>query len=162
MVNGKNIPQLTKQNNSRLVFRLDWKSYFSKYLHTIPKITDYHHFRFEESSPGVVFVRALASDQETQVRISPACTTFSGLPAEMVPKGLDITRQWYLYNEIRQFCSSPEAANLTCPLPSAQPSSTIFPEEPQTTSKRKRACSHCHQEGHTKTKRGKITCPKLL
>ena len=28
--------------------------------------------------------------------------------------------------------------------------------------KRKRACSHCHQEGHTKTKKGKITCPSLL
>ena len=28
--------------------------------------------------------------------------------------------------------------------------------------KRKRTCSHCHEEGHTKTKKGKISCPKLL
>ena len=26
----------------------------------------------------------------------------------------------------------------------------------------KRLCSHCRLPGHTKTKRGKITCPKLL
>ena len=162
MVTGKNIPQLTKSENSRLVFWLDWKSYLTKYLHAIPKITDYHHFRFDESSPGVVFVRALANDQETEVRISPASTTFSGLPAEITPKGLDITRQWYLYNEIRQFCSTPETATLTCPLPTSQRPSTSTSEEPNTTSKRKRACSHCHQEGHTKTKRGKITCPSLL
>ena len=57
---------------------------------------------------------------------------------------------------------SPEAANLTCPLPSSQPPSTTTSDEQQTTLKRKRACSHCHQPGHTKTKRGKITCPNLL
>ena len=71
-------------------------------------------------------------------------------------------RQWYLYNEIRPFCSSPEATNLTCPLPSSQPPSTTTSDKQQTTLKRKRACSHCHQPGHTKTKRGKITCPNLL
>ena len=30
------------------------------------------------------------------------------------------------------------------------------------TRKRKRTCSHCHREGHTKTKRGKVSCPELL
>ena len=102
MVSGKNIAQLTKSSNgSRLVFWLDWKAYLAKYkLLTIPKITNYHRFRFHEDSPGIVFVRGLANDHELPVRILPASTTFTGLPTEIQPKGLDITRQWYLYNEI--------------------------------------------------------------
>ena len=78
---GKNIAQLTKSSNgSRLVF---WKAFLAKYnLHAIPKITDYHHFRFDEKSPGVVIVRGFANDQETSVAILPASTMFTSLPTD--------------------------------------------------------------------------------
>ena len=41
-----------------------------------------------------------------------------GSPAEILPEGLDLKRQWYLYNEIREFCDA-RFENLVCPLPSA-------------------------------------------
>lgn len=72
---------------------------------------------------------------------------------------------------------SPETANITCPRPSDPKSSMNYaatlPMESQAEGdsthdatkgkgKRKRTCSHCHLEGHTKTKKGKVTCPALL
>ena len=142
---------------------LDWKSYLSTHFRPIPSITEYHHFRFDEKSPGVVFVRVLAKDDDQEIRISPANISFSGFPSEIAPKGMDITQQLYLYNEVWQFCSSVEAAKLTGPQPAAPEQSSASKEgHLSTASKRKRACSHCHQERHTKTKRGKTTCPSLL
>ena len=44
------------------------------------------------------------------------------------------------------------------------PLDAIYDQEKSTATatKRKRACSHCRKEGHTKTKKGKITCPELM
>ena len=39
-----------------------------------------------------------------------------GSPVEIKPKGLDLKRQWYLYNTIREFVAS-EKQDLVCPLP---------------------------------------------
>ena len=80
------------------------------------------------------------------------------LPDHVVPKGMTTVRRWYLFEEIARFCSSPETASVTCPRPS-QPKVSSNPStsheasntEDGTKTKRKRACSHCHVEGHTKT-----------
>ena len=119
----------------------------------------------------------LADSPELVVTISSEnAIDIHKLPHEVIPKGLDLKHQWYLYEEISPFCSSPETASITCPRPT-QPKSNLtsvsdLPSDPiasaptmeqcHTIAKRKRTCSHCHQEGHTKTKRGKITCPQLL
>ncbi len=166
MVCGQNIPQLTKNSQRRLVKWYDWKSYLSTYFRTIPAITTYHHFRFDQRFPELVFARSLADSPEEAIKIAHAKNACDDLPTEISPKGMDLSRQWYLYDEIRQFCSSPEAAQLTCPRPKDPKPSTAAKQNAQpsdsTTGKRKRTCSHCHEEGHTKTKRGKIACPKLL
>ena len=95
----------------------------------------------------------------SQVKISPEVIAFDNLPNEYHPKGMDLTRQCYLYNEIAPFCSSPETAAISCPCPQEAVS-----EEPisATATKRKRTCSHCRKEGHTKTKKGKVTSPQLM
>ena len=45
--------------------------------------------------------------------------TPSQFPNEVVPAGLTLERQWYLYEKIRTFCSSNLAADLPCPKPLA-------------------------------------------
>jgi len=42
-----------------------------------------------------------------------------GYPQEIPPPGLDPSRQWYLYEEIREFCDS-RFMDEVCPLPSVQ------------------------------------------
>ena len=44
----------------------------------------------------------------------------SDLPLVVPPEGLSLTMQWYLYNEIREFCS-PEVQDLVCPMPHKRP-----------------------------------------
>ena len=123
-------------------------------------------------------MRTLADSPELVVTISSeSAIDIQKLPHEVIPKGLDLKRQWYLYEELSPFCSSPETASITCPrptqlkssstsvsdLPSDSMASAPTTEQCHTIVKRKRTCSHCHQEGHIyKNKRGKITCPQLL
>ena len=39
------------------------------------------------------------------------------LPDKTVIKGIDHARQWYLYEQIRQYCYSDSAKSITCPKP---------------------------------------------
>jgi len=83
------------------------------------------------------------------------------MPPTITPAGMSAERQHYLYEKIRPFCSSEEAAALTCSRPASQPvERTTQLRESKIKSTRK--CSHCHKPGHTKTVRGKISCPELL
>jgi len=108
--------------------------------------------------------------------ISFTDTVNSGqFPEELIPKGLALKRQWYLYEEISPFYSSPETANVTCPC-TTQPKSTtvtVTSDKPSTSKncnnkteetrvKCKQTCSHCHQEGHTKTKEEKLLVQNCL
>ena len=115
---GQNIPQVTKHvNGRRLVNWYDWKSYVNAMYKTILNITSYHHFRFDHKSPGIVFVQILADSPEKAITISSTnIIDIHKFPEELNPKGLDIKRQWYLFEEIGPFCSSPEAASVTCPV----------------------------------------------
>ena len=42
--------------------------------------------------------------------------TASQLPPVIVPNGLSLERQWYLFDKIREFCSD-ESKDLVCPKP---------------------------------------------
>ena len=78
--------------------------------------------------------------------------------------GLDLKRQWYLYEQIRPHCKSNLAADLTCPKPKSPKPSSGTIDAPVSTSgdtedgppptKKSRQCSLCKQSGHTKR-----TCP---
>ena len=103
----------------------------------------------------------------------------NNMPEVILPPGLDAQRQWYLYEQIRPFCNNELAANMTCPLPSvpkpgscedARESLSIGEKrgatsshlESETKPKRPRSCGYCKETGHFKSKKGVITCPKLL
>ena len=158
--------ELQNVDGRRLVKWYDWKSYFCTLYKTIPNIT-YHHFRFDKKSLGIVFVQTLADSLEIAVTISSKNTVdIHKLPREMIPKGLNLKCQWYLYDEISPFCWSSETASITCPHPTQpKPNSTSNsdllsdpmaggPTEERAGVKCKWNCSHCHQ-GHTKTKKRK-------
>lgn len=83
------------------------------------------------------------------------------LPPQITP-GLSLYRQWYLYQQIRQFCDE-EFQDTTCPEPERQKRSHTQDEDESRLVKRsKRRCSYCRMADHTKTKKGVVTCPKLL
>lgn len=169
-VAGGNIVQLTKDvNGERQVTWRNWKSFLSNLFRNIPGVTAYHHFHFDTHNPGEVVLKEFADSTETVVNMCNPETEFEldpdSLPEEIQPAGMDLKRRWYLYDEIRPFCMSSEDIDLTCPRPSQlKPGTESEESTPGTTSsrKRKRTCSYCHQEGHTKTKKGKLTCPMLV
>ena len=142
----------------------DWADFLSDFFTTIPHITTYYHFRCKSDHPGVVFVREFADSEEKEVSILKPSVRVDrdALPSQMTPPGLSLDRQWYLYEQIRQFCDE-EFQDVTCPEPRMQKHSRTQDEDESPPVKRsKRLCSYCRMPGHTKTKKGVVTCPKLL
>ena len=161
-ITGKNIPLPTIDcNGKRNVTWYNWSDFLSQSFNTLPGITRYHHFRFDSLAPGSVFVRENCKEPETTIVISKkdSAVDILGMPEVILPPGMSLERQVYLFEKIRRFCSS-AAAELTCPKPYTTENPLPAQQEKQSQSQRK--CSHCREPGHTKTVRGVITCPQLL
>lgn len=121
---GKNIPQLTIDcTGKREVEWYDWSTFLSEVFRPIPKITSYHHFQFSENVVGDVSCKEYANSLEVKhsiLRPGKACAMSviaDKMPNVIIPKGLDAARQWYLFEQIRPFCHSNLAKDLTCPMP---------------------------------------------
>lgn len=120
---GKNKAQLTvSPSGSREVHWIDWSEFFREFFKNIPNITTYHHFKVSKSEPGMVTVKEYVDSPEEKVNVFKKDVNESSLrgrqPTEITPSGLDAKRQWYLYDEIRPFCSNNLAKDITCPKPS--------------------------------------------
>ena len=142
----------------------DWKSFLSIFFKPIPSILKYQHFYFSSKYPGIVKLQENASSEKIAVDITKPKVKIdhTQMPKLIIPTGLSIDRQTYLYEQIRVFCE-PEYADVTCPPPNNIPTiSEVSSEASAPPPKRIRLCSHCKQPGHTKTVRGKTTCPKLV
>lgn len=142
----------------------DWKSFLSSRFKTIPLITKYHHFKVSHDNLGVVEIYEFSNSSKETVDIRKPNVSI-GLqerPEEISPPGINIERQKYLYEQIRMFCE-PEYADITCPQPQLNESDSEAEKLAcPPASKRAKLCSHCRLPGHTKTVRGKITCPQLV
>ena len=140
----------------------NWSDYLNNSFRSIPAITKYHHFRVDKSAPGIVMMREYVNAEETQYTIVKNEETVDDLPSVI---RMSIGRQLYLYEKIRRYCTSEEDATLTCPFPtivgSAQSQVSTKIKSPKM-SKGSRLCSYCRKPGHTKTVKGKITCPELM
>ena len=164
---GGNIPQLiTNSTGDTLVHFHDWSQFLLKYFKTIPNITSFHVFRFDQHHPGTVFVREHSRSPEKQFTILKGeSPTSSDHPNQLLSKGLDLARQWYLYEKIRPFCSTNLSADITCPKPPQQKPTLSEPSvgiSSNSTSEnsagtKRRLCSMCKEEGHTKR-----TCPNAI
>ena len=144
----------------------NWSVFLSTFFTHVPLITSYHHFRCTQDHRGALFVREFANTEEKVVILKANATVDkTALPAIMIPSGLSEERQQYLYEQIRPFYDE-EYRDVTCPEPRAlkRPRSQEQSADTQGPSvkRSKRLCSYCRMSGHTKTKKGQITCPKLL
>ena len=85
------------------------------------------------------------------------CKPWNAVSPMLPPEGLSKERQAYLCEQIQPFCQF-EYHDITCPIPQG------FHEKLKDTAtpRSKRICSNCRLPGHTKTKKGKITCPSPL
>lgn len=117
---GHNIPQLVSDPQKPVQFR-DWKSYLQDFFKPLKNLRDYHHFRMNAESPGVVECKKLCNSVPVRVNLLKAPTIRPRiddlLPEEIPTPGLDPRRQWYLYEEIREHCLSSSAKDMSCPKP---------------------------------------------
>lgn len=186
---GYNVPQPVRNTitGELEVHTYDWVSLFQLLrFKTIPNILQYQVFRVDASNPKVVFLKEYSTEAEVSHAILETTTVVDPtvLPSEIVGKGLNLERQWYLYEKIRILCHSNLGRDITCPKPSqAKPkgsnkdapsastksseSSSGIPEsmptssaalqvsEPSRPGTKRRLCSVCANPGHNKK-----TCPE--
>lgn len=84
----------------------DWVSHFAPVFHKLKAVKSYHHFRFTKS--GDVFCKKYVDSEEVKQSIFKNGAV---LPTELPPviksPGLPAQRQWYLFEQIREFVSEP-------------------------------------------------------
>lgn len=150
---------------SKPFFYYNWSEYLSTFFTNIPLITSYHHFRCNSTNPGVVLVSEYADSMEKEIDINKDITSIDeeALPPVLNPSGLSEERLKYLFDQIRPYCDE-QYRDVTCPAPSRKRCSAQKEQNDDASSAKrsKRLCSYCRQPGHTKTRKGQVTCPKLL
>ena len=94
---------------------IDCATYCKQNFRPGPSITAYHHFRIASESPGIVFERKNADEDDFPINILKRNANVVGtFPDRIVPVGMDAMRQWYLYEEVAPFCDNSSSA---CPEP---------------------------------------------
>ena len=106
----------------------DWTSCLAEHVGKCVGIKALHNLRFPSTHKGHVFVREKSDSPELAVKLlkdewSPLATD---LPEHVSSSGLSLSRQWYLYNKIREFCPQ-ECKDQTCPEPCGQEPPSIPP-----------------------------------
>ncbi len=103
----------------RIDFR-NWMCFFRKTFKEIPNITEISAFHFTAEHPGTVQIKHSQESSWETIRLlkKPRFVFPSGSrPSVIVPKGLDLERQTYLFKEIRGFIRNPKRKDITCPKP---------------------------------------------
>ncbi|EDN68038.1 conserved hypothetical protein [Beggiatoa sp. PS] len=111
----------TPTNSQPLIYR-DWSSWLLKFFKKLPDITSYRHFKIEKSKPGVVSIKRAIDGEETEIALVKRTIPFGKnksfrRPSKITPKGLSLTRQWYLYEQIRMHIPNEPDKEMTCPKP---------------------------------------------
>jgi hypothetical protein len=98
-----------------------WDAWLSKYFYNLPDIKKYHHFLFNNKTPGIVVVKESVNGKEYKFNLlrdtKEKNTMKSERPSILFPTGLSLDRQWYLYKNIREHIPEEIDKNITCPRP---------------------------------------------
>ena len=121
--NGHNVcVRVSKSIVSPVIYR-DWSSWLSQYFSKLKGISVYQHFRFEKNNPSVLIVKERKNSEKVEIDLIKKKFPFSKdqppikLPKKILPTGLSLKRQWYLYDQIRRHIPYESDKNKTCPLP---------------------------------------------
>ena len=117
--NGHNIPHVADDENNPVLF-CDWKVFLQNYFKPLKQISTYHHFFVCADKLGVVMCRESADSPTLTVNLLKKKSTIpmpGAAPPNLAPVSLTPARQWYLYDQIRQFCYNENAKDETCPKP---------------------------------------------
>ena len=119
-----NVAQLVgSQQGGVIVPMYNWSSYFEDITvkTALKGITKMYHFHFSRSHPGKVKVHNSTMDSWKTINLlKDPCWRPSSLPEQLMPPGLSLEREWYLYDKIREFCPE-ECKDLVRPKPSQPP-----------------------------------------
>ena len=112
-----NVAQLVgTQAGEPIVPVYDWASYFGGHFRTVPQLKLYHHFHFTNSQPGTVVMKEFVDSVEKSYTMVVDDEWSTELPLVTKSSGLSLSRQWYLFTQIREYCK-PGTEDLTCPKP---------------------------------------------
>ena len=144
----------------------DWATFLGKHFHKVPQMKSYHHFTFAARKPGFVTMKKFSDSESISFELLSGMTwapTPYQLPPPILPSELSSTRQWYLHNQIREFCHE-GTQDLVCPEPSVpleqepvqEPCSVAHDEDvEERPAKQPWKCGICGVPGHTRQ-----TCQK--
>ena len=160
-----NLPQpiVDPVSKQQYVHFYKWSAFLDQFFKPIPQILSYQVFNISSAKPGTIILQRHSLSPQEEVSICRQLPGTTELPEEIPLQGLSLARQWYLYEQIREFCTTEEAANSTCPKPSLpKPNSAVLTEssEPQLTeagTRKRRLCSVCRHPGHNKR-----SCPETV
>ena len=104
VVNAKKL--VGTQDGEVVVPTYDWALFLGAHFRKVLQMKSYHHFHFSSSSRGTITYKLHSdSDSESFIHLKDDWNpTPDELPPVIPPAGLSLARQWYLYNQIREFC----------------------------------------------------------
>ena len=119
-LNGVNIPQLVGDENGNCsVPTYDWQTFLVPFSKAVNGIKQYHHFEFSHEHPGRVIMKKVVDDQgpvTENILTKEVGVVPTGKPTIIPSPGLPAFRQWYLFENIRDFCTD-STRDITCPKP---------------------------------------------
>ena len=95
------------QDGEVIVPVYDWTQFLGEHFWKVTKMKSYQLFTFKSAKPGTVFLKHFSDSVESSYHIvaDQSWTPDSlQLPSCINPEGLPAKRQWYLHDQIREFC----------------------------------------------------------
>jgi len=119
--NGQNLCVCHSKNTASPIIYRDWTSWLSQYFTALKGISNYHHFKIEKGNPLILVVKEQKDSFDIKFKLEKNKFPFDkerkNLPKQLLPEGLSLKRQWYLYDQIRCHIPNRSDKDQTCPRP---------------------------------------------
>lgn len=101
---------------------INWKDFLSSQFRAVKGIRRFHHFRVTADDPWTVYLKERIDGEEKPMSMRKrGATPFDAteLPEEIIPPGLTLERQQYLYRTVRPYVRPAHQEEL-CPTPAEE------------------------------------------